>query len=295
MGFTATLFAIAGLASLGLPGLSGFVAELLVFLGLFQTYPILGVLGIIGAAITAVYILRLMARVFFGPLGEQWEDQTDATIREKFSMLVLAGFILLVGLFPVPVHTYHRERRRGHTRAVRGGRMNNNFLLLAPEFMVTGLAFLVLTLDFFLREERKHLLGYAAAAGLSLILAVTLIYQWNIEDSLYDGLVVVDGFSLLFKAVFLVMGIVVVLSSVEYVRRNLSYAGEYYGILIFTIVGMMLMAASGELLTAYISLELLSFDCTYWCHSTGTTPSPTRAARSTYCWARCPRRCCCTG
>ena len=137
--------------------------------------------------------------------------------------------------------------------------MNNNFLLLAPEFMVTGLAFLVLTLDFFLREDRKHLLGYAAAAGLSLILAVTLIYQWNIEDSLYDGLVVVDGYSLLFKAVFLVMGVVVVLSSVEYVRRNLSYAGEYYGILIFTIVGMMLMAASGELLTAYISLELLSF------------------------------------
>ena len=102
MGFTATLFAIAGLASLGLPGLSGFVAELLVFLGLFQTYPILGVLGIIGAAITAVYILRLLARVFFGPLGERWEDQTDASGLERLSTLVLAGFILLVGLFPFP-------------------------------------------------------------------------------------------------------------------------------------------------------------------------------------------------
>ncbi len=137
--------------------------------------------------------------------------------------------------------------------------MNNNFLLLTPEFMVTGLAFLILTLDFFLREERKHLLGYATAAGLSLTLVATLIYQWNVEDSLYDGLVIVDGFSLLFKAMFLVMGVVVALSSVEYVRRNLSYAGEYYAILTFTIVGMMLMAASGELLTAYISLELLSF------------------------------------
>ena len=104
--------------------------------------------------------------------------------------------------------------------------MNNNFLLLTPEFMVTGLAFLVLTLDFFLRENRKHLLGYAAAVGLSIILAVTLIYQWNIEDSLYDGLVVVDAYSLLFKAVFLVMGMVVVLSSVEYVRRKLSYAAS---------------------------------------------------------------------
>ena len=66
MRVTAVFFTIAGLTSLGLPGLSGFVAELLVFLGLFQTYPALGVLGIIGAAITAVYILRLLAKVFFG-------------------------------------------------------------------------------------------------------------------------------------------------------------------------------------------------------------------------------------
>ena len=102
MGFTATLFALAGMASLGLPGLSGFVAELLVFLGLFQTYPILGALGIIGAAMTAVYILRLMARVFFGPLGERWRDQTDANGLERASALTLAGFILLVGMFPFP-------------------------------------------------------------------------------------------------------------------------------------------------------------------------------------------------
>ena len=69
MGVTAVFFTIAGLTSLGLPGLSGFVAELLVFLGLFQTYPALGVLGVIGAAITAVYILRLLAKVFFGPIS----------------------------------------------------------------------------------------------------------------------------------------------------------------------------------------------------------------------------------
>ena len=102
MGVTAAFFAVAGLTSLGLPGLSGFVAELLVFLGLFQTYPALGVLGIIGAAVTAVYILRLMAKVFFGPLGDRWKDQTDASRLEGFSAAVLVGFILLVGLFPFP-------------------------------------------------------------------------------------------------------------------------------------------------------------------------------------------------
>ena len=137
--------------------------------------------------------------------------------------------------------------------------MSNNFALLLPEFLVTGLAFLVLSVDFFLREERKHLLGYLAAAGLMGILAFTLVYHWGLTDSLYDGLVHVDGYSLFFKAVFLIIGAVVILTSMDYLRRNQENAGEYYGILLFTIVGMMLMAASGELLTAYISLELLSF------------------------------------
>ena len=102
MGVVAAFFVVAGLASLGLPGLSGFVAELLVFLGLFQTYPVLGILGIIGAAVTAVYILRLLAKVFFGPLDPRWKDQTDASLIERFSSGILVGFIVLVGLFPFP-------------------------------------------------------------------------------------------------------------------------------------------------------------------------------------------------
>jgi NADH-quinone oxidoreductase subunit M len=60
------------------------------------------VLGIIGAGITAVYILRLLARVFFGPISERWQDQTDASGVERIAAIVLAGFILLVGLFPFP-------------------------------------------------------------------------------------------------------------------------------------------------------------------------------------------------
>ena len=102
MGTTAWLFAIAGLASLGLPGLSGFVAELLVFLGLFQTYPVLGALGVVGAAITAVYILRLIGKVFFGELAEQWRNQTDISRREAGASIILVGFVLLMGLFPFP-------------------------------------------------------------------------------------------------------------------------------------------------------------------------------------------------
>ncbi|MBH42913.1 MAG: NADH-quinone oxidoreductase subunit M [Dehalococcoidia bacterium] len=102
MGWTASFFAIAGLASLGLPGLSGFVAEVLVFIGTFKDYPIFGVLGIIGAAITAVYILRLLGKVFFGPISEDWKTLPDASNVEKFSAGILVLFLLVVGLYPKP-------------------------------------------------------------------------------------------------------------------------------------------------------------------------------------------------
>ena len=100
MGVTAAFFAVAGLTSLGLPGLSGFVAEVLVFIGTFRTYPVLGVLGIIGAAITAVYILRLIAKVFFGPLPEQWQRLPDASRLEGAATGALVAVLVLVGIYP---------------------------------------------------------------------------------------------------------------------------------------------------------------------------------------------------
>lgn len=137
--------------------------------------------------------------------------------------------------------------------------MSNNFLLLLPEFLVTGLAFLVLTLDFFTRRERKTILPFVALVGLGAVLAFSLVYLWNRDEVLYGGLLRIDGYALFFKAFFLVLGGFIVLMSYDYVKRNLEYPGEYYGILLFTVVAMMLMASSGELLTAYIALELLSF------------------------------------
>ncbi|MDP7579586.1 MAG: NADH-quinone oxidoreductase subunit N [SAR202 cluster bacterium] len=135
----------------------------------------------------------------------------------------------------------------------------NDFTLLVPEFAVVGLAFGVLTADLFLHDRTKHFLAYVSVAGLGIIAAFSLIFLWNQDGSLYKGLLVIDGYSLFFKAFFLIIGVFAILGSVEYVRRNLDHPGEYYGIMLFTIVGMMLMAASGELLSAYISLELLSF------------------------------------
>ena len=96
------LFAVAGLASLGLPGLSGFIAELLVFIGAFQSYPIIGVFCVIGVALTATYILRLMAKAFFGPANPAWSHLRDMRPSVWVACMLLAATMLFVGLYPAP-------------------------------------------------------------------------------------------------------------------------------------------------------------------------------------------------
>ena len=93
-------FAIAGLASLGLPGLSGFIAEFMVFTGAFRTYLPLAVLAVVGAALTAVYILRLLARTFLGEINPQWEHLTDANPVEKAVGGVFVLILIGVGVWP---------------------------------------------------------------------------------------------------------------------------------------------------------------------------------------------------
>ena len=99
--FTA-FFAIAGLASIGLPGLSGFVAEFHIFVGIFKAYPVFGALAVFGAAITATYILRMLAMAFFGPFNEKWAKLTEMTRWEQAAGAVLIFFLLFMGLWPAP-------------------------------------------------------------------------------------------------------------------------------------------------------------------------------------------------
>lgn len=101
MGIAGTLFVIAGLTSLGLPGLSGFVAELFIFIGVFQTNPFMAILGVIGAAITAIYILRLIARIFFGTVSEKWANLPDISRFELIPSVILVFFIIFMGVLPI--------------------------------------------------------------------------------------------------------------------------------------------------------------------------------------------------
>ena len=102
--FISTIFVLAGLCSLGLPGLSGFVAEMTVFMGAWQRpetfYRIATILACASIVVTAVYILRAAGKTVMGPLSESYNKITDAAWNEKMAATILMVGILVIGIAP---------------------------------------------------------------------------------------------------------------------------------------------------------------------------------------------------
>ncbi|MHA6481366.1 complex I subunit 4 family protein [Paenibacillus sp. strain BS8-2] len=100
MPFMSGMLLTAGLASLGLPGLSGFVGELLTLLGLFESMRWLTAVAVIGIILTAAYVLRSVLGITFGTLREEHIVLKDARFIEALPMIVLLAFIILLGCYP---------------------------------------------------------------------------------------------------------------------------------------------------------------------------------------------------
>lgn len=104
MPFMSGMLLVGGLASLGLPGMSGFVSEFLSLLGLFGTMPVLAIIGALGIILTAVYVLRGILAITYGNLPEKYASDSgalrDARLTEAIPMIVLVAFIILLGIYP---------------------------------------------------------------------------------------------------------------------------------------------------------------------------------------------------
>jgi len=100
--FISGILLVAGMASLGLPGLSGFISEFLAFLGLFETHRVYAIVGTLGIIFTAVYVLRGVMNITFGPKQPnlQLQGMRDARLIEAVPMITLVAFILLLGVYP---------------------------------------------------------------------------------------------------------------------------------------------------------------------------------------------------
>jgi NADH-quinone oxidoreductase subunit M len=99
MPILAGIFLAGGLASLGLPGMSGFISEFMAFLGLFEKMPVLAAVGTLGLILTAVYVLRAVLAITFGA-EKDLHQADDLSSSERIPAFVLLAAILFIGIYP---------------------------------------------------------------------------------------------------------------------------------------------------------------------------------------------------
>jgi len=132
-------------------------------------------------------------------------------------------------------------------------------MLLSPEIALMVTAAAVILLDLAVRQ--KGILVLVGIAGI-IVSAGLVVSVWlglnGGAASLFGNSLAVDGFALFFKLLFLGIAALVLLSSVDYADKFKNFQGEYYALVLISALGMMLMAATADLIAIYIALELTS-------------------------------------
>ncbi|HEX9629624.1 MAG TPA: NADH-quinone oxidoreductase subunit N [Pyrinomonadaceae bacterium] len=134
--------------------------------------------------------------------------------------------------------------------------------LIAPELILTVFACLALVMEVVLPYRKSKLVAYFSLLGVGLAFASLGLQWWSVRDLLpldgFYGMVRIDGFALLFKGIFLVGAALAIAISTRYLDIEGEQHGEYYALVLFATVGMMFLACGYDLITLYISLELMA-------------------------------------
>jgi len=132
--------------------------------------------------------------------------------------------------------------------------------LLTPELCLGVFAVLVILLDLFI--DRKRILAAVTVVGLLASMGFSLslwLGWWGLQtNAVFGGMLMADDFALFFKVLLAAAAILVVLASVDYSTKFSRFQGEYYALILLSAMGMMLMAASRDLISIYVALELTS-------------------------------------
>mgnify|MGYP000016160209 CR=1 FL=1 len=115
------IVALAFFAAMGLPGLNGFISEILVFIGGIKAFPIRTIVSVSTVVITAAYLLWTIHRMFLGKLNEKYKDLPDINGRELFTLVPLGIIVIFVGIYPPPVINIMRETLLSIIKIATGG------------------------------------------------------------------------------------------------------------------------------------------------------------------------------
>src|SRR5437667_1799535 len=134
--------------------------------------------------------------------------------------------------------------------------------LIAPELILTVCACIALVMEVVLPYRKSKLIAYFSLVGIALAGVSLGIQYWYIRDVLpldgFYGMVRIDGFALVFKSIFLVAAAQAIAISTRYLDIEGEQHGEYYALVLFATVGMMFLACGYDLISLYISLELMA-------------------------------------
>ncbi len=128
---------------------------------------------------------------------------------------------------------------------------------IAPELIVTGTALVVLLVDLFLPKHRREGLAYLSLLGLALAFGFSL-FLWGKGRSAFKESISLDPYSLFFTSLFLFITFLTILISKGYLEREEIQRGEYYALLLFATLGMMLLAKGMDLVVLFLGLETFS-------------------------------------
>ena len=133
--------------------------------------------------------------------------------------------------------------------------------LIVPELILTVCACLALVMEVVLPYRKSKLVAYFSLAGIALA-AVSLVVQYlsgtGVPIDGFYGMIRLDGFALVFQSIFLVGAALAIAISTRYLDIEGEQHGEYYALVLFATVGMMFLACGFDLITLYISLELMA-------------------------------------
>ena len=134
---------------------------------------------------------------------------------------------------------------------------------IMPEAILTLFACGALVLDVMLPRNRKRVVAWVSLVGIGFTLASLAITYVNVvgrsgSRSGFYGMVVLDNYAVVFKLMFLIGAAFAVLLSIRYLEEEGEQRGDYYGLILFSVVGMMFMASGADLLMLFIALELMA-------------------------------------
>jgi len=130
-------------------------------------------------------------------------------------------------------------------------------IAILPEIILGIMACALFVIDPFVPSEKKSQIGYFAVGALVLS-GLSIFFLFGESISTFSGMISLDAYALFFKVLFLLTAVVVILMSIRYIQIERINLGEYYGLILFATIGMMLMPSATDMLSFYLTLELMS-------------------------------------